>query len=131
VLRLRAGGVEDATPYLVDPEGGDITAASAARLIRATPEEFVHDVEAMSFGPTVAPILQQYFQDNDLNRVAVALDKALLASASGFSKRYPLSLLPVVDFVLRKKVEVDNLRIIAAGKEHGLPDETIRGLLLL
>lgn len=130
ILRLRAGGVEDPAPYLVDPEG-EINTVVAARLIRASPEEFVHEVEAMGFGKLAAPATARYFQDQDLNAVALALDKALLAHATGFSRRYPLSLLPVVDYVLRKKVEVDNLRIIAAGKEHGLSDDTIRGLLVL
>jgi vacuolar-type H+-ATPase subunit C/Vma6 len=48
VLRLRAAGLEDATPYLVDPEG-EMNPGSAARLLRAPPEEFVHEVEGMSF----------------------------------------------------------------------------------
>lgn len=131
VLRLRAAGMEDATPYLVDPEGGELDAAMAARLLRCTPEEFVSEVEGTRFGKDAGPAVKAYFEHKDLNRVAVDLDKALLAHATGFSRRYPLSLLPVVDFVLRKKAEVDNLRILAAGKEHGLPDETIRGLLVL
>jgi V/A-type H+/Na+-transporting ATPase subunit C len=131
ILRLRASGLEDAAPFLVDPDGGALDGPLAARLMRAAPDEFVHEVEALPFGPAIAPSLTQYFQDKDLNKVAIALDKALLATAGGFSRRYPLSLLPVVDFVLRKKVEVDNIRIIARGKEHGLPEETIRGLLQL
>jgi V/A-type H+-transporting ATPase subunit C len=131
ILRLRAGGIEDAGPYLVDPEGGELDTAMATRLMRAAPEEFVNEVDATRFGKGLGPLLKDYFQHQDLNRVAVQLDQQLLRSAAGFNRRYPLSLLPVVDFVLRKKVEVDNLRIIAAGKEHGLPEDTIRGLLVL
>jgi V/A-type H+-transporting ATPase subunit C len=132
LLRLRAGGFEgDPLPFLADPEGGDIDGPLAARLLRAQPEEFVHEVEALPFGARVAPALTEYFQTKDLNKAAIAIDNALLASAQGFSRRYPLSLLPVVDFILRKRVEVDNLRIIAAGKDHGLPEDTIRGLLQL
>jgi V/A-type H+/Na+-transporting ATPase subunit C len=131
ILRLRAAQMEDATPYLVDPDGGDLDGPMAARLLRAAPDEFVREVEATPFGAPLVPALNQYFQDNDLNKVTLAMDKVLMASAQGFSRRYPLSLLPVVDYVLRKKLEVDNLRILAAGKEHGLPDETIRGLLIL
>jgi V/A-type H+-transporting ATPase subunit C len=130
ILRLRAGGVEDAAPFLVDPEGGAMDGAMAARLMRSAPEEFVHEVEGTPFGKGLGPALTQYFQDQNLNAVTIAIDKAILASAQGFSRRYPLSLLPIVDFILRKKAEVDNLRIIAAGKEHGLPEDTIRGLLI-
>ncbi|MCA1812868.1 MAG: ATP synthase A1 subunit C [Halobacteriales archaeon] len=129
VLRLRAGGVEDAAPYLVNPESGLLDAALAARLLRASPEEMASEVEASGIGKEAGPVVRQYLADQDLNRAVIALDQALLRSAAGFSRRYPLSLLPVVDFVLRKRIEVDNLRIIAAGREHGLPEDTIRGLL--
>lgn len=131
ILRLRAGGVEDPLPFLVDPEGGDLDGPMAVRLMRAPGDEFAREIEGTPFGASLVPAVTQYFQDHDLNKVAIALDKQLLASATGFSRRYPLSLLPVVDYVLRKKVEVDNLRVVAAGKEHGLPEDTIRGLLVL
>jgi V/A-type H+-transporting ATPase subunit C len=39
--------------------------------------------------------------------------------------------LPIIDYRLRKKIEVDNLRSIARGKQSGLPEEDIRSLLVL
>jgi len=60
-----------------------------------------------------------------------ALDKQLILSAQSFSHRYPLSVLPVVDYVLRKKVEVDNLRVLALGKAAGLPEATLKELLIV
>ena len=66
-----------------------------------------------------------------LNGVLVALDRYLMARAQRFSRLYPLSVLPVIDYLLRKNTEVDNLRIIASGRQSGLSDELIRGLLMV
>jgi len=66
-----------------------------------------------------------------LNGVLVALDRLLVQRARRFSHLYPLSVLPIIDYLLRKKIEVDNLRTVARGKQSGLPEDEIRGLLLL
>jgi len=66
-----------------------------------------------------------------LNEVLLALDRHLHRRAHEFSRIYPLSVLPVIDYLLKKKVEVDNIRTIARGKQGGLPEEEIRSLLLL
>ncbi|HIJ17497.1 MAG TPA: V-type ATP synthase subunit C, partial [Thermoplasmata archaeon] len=42
-----------------------------------------------------------------------------------------LSVLPIVNYMIRKKVEVDNIRIIARGKESGLPKRVIEELLVM
>jgi V/A-type H+-transporting ATPase subunit C len=66
-----------------------------------------------------------------LNDVLLALDRELVGKAHQFSHLYPLSVLPVIDYLLRKRIEVDNLRTIARGKQSGLPEEDIRSLLVL
>lgn len=59
------------------------------------------------------------------------LEKSQLKSASRYSHIHPLSVLPVLDFLARKTREVENIRIIARGKEHGLPMETMKELLVI
>jgi V/A-type H+-transporting ATPase subunit C len=66
-----------------------------------------------------------------LNDVLLALDWHLMATARRFSHIYPLSVLPVIDYLLRKKTEVDNLRTVARGKQSGLHEDEIRSLLVL
>jgi V/A-type H+-transporting ATPase subunit C len=66
-----------------------------------------------------------------LNGVLLALDRHLMARAQRFSRLYPLSVLPIIDYLLRKKTEVDNLRIIARGKQSGLSNDVIKGLLMV
>ncbi|MBM4248713.1 MAG: ATP synthase A1 subunit C [Euryarchaeota archaeon] len=70
-------------------------------------------------------------QSGSLNDVLLALDRGLAGRARQFSHLYPLSVLPIIDYLLRKRIEVDNLRTIARGKQSGLPEEEIRGLLFL
>jgi V/A-type H+-transporting ATPase subunit C len=60
-----------------------------------------------------------------------ALDRHLARSAVAFSHLDPLSVLPVVDYLLRLKIEVDNVRVIVRGKEKGMDEERMRRLLVL
>ena len=66
-----------------------------------------------------------------LTDVALTMQKHLAASSQKFSHIYPLSVLPIIDFMIRKKIEVDNIRIIARGKESGLDVDHIKDLLVV
>ena len=59
------------------------------------------------------------------------LEKFHLIAASRHSHLHPLSVLPVLDFLARKVREVENIRIIARGKEHGIETDAIKGLLVV
>ena len=53
-------------------------------------------------------------------------------SSSGASiARYPLSVCPVLSYVLAKEREVDNIRAIARGREAGLGPEAIEQELVI
>jgi V/A-type H+-transporting ATPase subunit C len=49
---------------------------------------------------------------------------------SSFAVRNPLSILPIINYLMLKKNEVFNLRLIARGKEMGMPPEKIRELIV-
>jgi len=68
---------------------------------------------------------------HSVNPVVRELERHLLKSSETFSHIYPLSILPIISYILRKKVEVDNIRIIARGKESGLEEEVIQRQLML
>jgi len=59
------------------------------------------------------------------------LEKDHLLQATKSSYLHPLSILPIIDYLTRKRIEVQNLRILARGKEKGLPQDTIRSLLVV
>jgi V/A-type H+-transporting ATPase subunit C len=56
------------------------------------------------------------------------IEGGLMDLATGYSVSYPLSILPVLSFLLRKRAEVENIRIIARAKSHGFSKEDIKEL---
>ncbi|MFB6162212.1 MAG: V-type ATP synthase subunit C [Halococcoides sp.] len=54
-----------------------------------------------------------------------ALDAALLEQADRLSNRYPVSVCPVIAYILAKEREVENIRAIARGREAGMSDADI------
>jgi len=54
-----------------------------------------------------------------------------IKEAKKFSQEYPLSILPVVDYMISMENEASNIRTIARGIESGLDKETIKGLLVI
>ena len=48
-----------------------------------------------------------------------------------FSHLYPLSIIPIIDYMIHKENEVNNIRIIARGIESGLDKDIINGLLVI
>lgn len=59
------------------------------------------------------------------------VEKIHLLAAGKQAHVHPLSVLPVLDYIVRKDREVQNVRIIARGKESGLPPDVIRDLLVV
>ena len=58
-------------------------------------------------------------------------EKIHLLEAGRYAHVHPLSVLPILDYIVHKDREVQNLRIIARGKESALPSDVIRDLLVV
>ena len=52
-------------------------------------------------------------------------------SGGRYAHVHPLSVLVILDYIVRKEREVQNLRIIVRGKESGLTRDVIRELLVI
>ena len=78
----------------------------------------------------LAPRLKD-LQALGVGQLVRSVEKLHLLSAGRQAHVHPLSVLPVLDYVVRKDREVQNLRIIARGKESGLSTEVIRELLVV
>ncbi len=77
------------------------------------------------------PALDKFRTDRKLSALTVEIDKAAIRSSEKFAHFYPLSILPIINYMIRKKVEVDNIRIIARGKQSALPSKIIEELLVV
>ncbi len=129
LLRLRAEGIAEFENFFV-PGGLEVKSDRAARILRAGDDELVSEVGQLSFGDRVEAGLRATIASKNLNPAILALEKTLTAESDDFSHRNPLSILPIIDYILRKKREVDNLRIIATGKDTDLPEDVIKELLV-
>jgi V/A-type H+-transporting ATPase subunit C len=91
----------------------------------------VTELEKASLYEDVKAPLEQFKSDKRLSAFTIALDKSLIGKSEKFAKFYPLSVLPIVNYMIRKKTEVDNIRIIARGKESRLSNKVIEELLVV
>ena len=66
-----------------------------------------------------------------ISRMFRRLERAHMARTTRYAHLYPLSIIPVLDFIVAKEREVQNLRIIARGKESNLPTDVIKDMLVM
>lgn len=111
------GGLELKVKDLVEMTGLDLNGL----LARLAPYSLYEDVAAAL----------RAVETKGVAHVERTLEKSHLKAASRYSHIHPLSVLPVLDFVTRKTREVENIRIIARGKEHGLPTQAMKELLVI
>ena len=113
-------------------EGGlELTKPELRRLASLPFNRLISELKSYSFYNAIESAIEGIERTRSLNEVIRALEKYLLRDADKFSHLYPLSVLPVVHYILAKKNEVDNIRIIARGKESGLSNEIIKKLLVI
>ena len=91
----------------------------------------IDDLERSSMYESLKTALERFRSDKKLSEITIALDKALVGTSEKFAHTYPLSVLPIVNYMIRKKVEVDNIRIVSRGKASGLSSKVIEDLLVV
>jgi V/A-type H+-transporting ATPase subunit C len=91
----------------------------------------IEELEKSSMYEDIKPALERFKVDGKLSGITIALDNALTHTSEKFARFYPLSVLPIVNYMIRKKVEVDNIRIISRGKQSALSSKVIEELLVM
>ncbi len=129
LFRMKRAGMErDETIKVLIPGGMELKNSDLARLASLPLPEFVRALEEYSYWGAISDIIGEL---TSLINIETRLDKYGLVYASRISYYYPLSILPILDYILSKKIEVDNLRIIVRGKETVLPEEIIKAHLVM
>jgi len=129
LFRMKRAGMErDDIVKLLIPGGMELKESDLARLSSLTFSEFVRALEEYSYWSAISDISGEL---TSLINIETRFDKYGLVYASQISYYYPLSILPILDYILSKKVEVDNLRIIVRGKETSLPEDIIKSHLVM
>lgn len=125
----RAGAEREDIQRVMIPGGAELSEQELNRLSGMSFSEFVRSLEGYSYWSAISEVVGEKMPS--LLEVELRLDAHLINYAKMISHYYPLSILPVLDYVLNKKIEVDNLRIITRGKESGLSEDVIRAHLVM
>ena len=131
ILKLKAEGIYgDVVMKYFIPGGKEIDTRLATQMANEeTVAGVVNDASQLQF----ADFLKELVEDDKvlIRDVVHEIDKYEIAQAAKFSHMYPLSMVPVIDYMIHKENEVANIRTIARGIESGLDSETIKGLLVI
>jgi V/A-type H+-transporting ATPase subunit C len=128
ILRLKSEGasVDEIMPKII-PRGLQINEDEARKLSALEWDELLKSLEGYWFWEEI----KDSVDGAELSKIEAMLDKLWAKKVLSKSHSFPLSVLPVMAFILLKKIEVDNLRIIARGKSAGMDTENIKEQLVI
>lgn len=123
-LRIARSGAEiDPAEYFI--EGGRLFDGEELRQLAPNTDELVTQIRESSYGRDLSDALDELESATSLIGFEHALNTALLEYSEKLSNRYPLSICPVLSYILAKEREIENIRAIARGREAGLSVEEI------
>jgi V/A-type H+-transporting ATPase subunit C len=129
-LRLtRSGADVDPAEYFI--EGGELFDRAEISQLAGNRSELVTRIRESRYGDELSVALDELEGAESLIGFEHALDRALLEYSDHLSYVYPLSVCPVLAYVLAKEREVDNIRAIARGREAGLSESEIQEELVI
>ncbi|WP_311170753.1 V-type ATP synthase subunit C [Halobellus ordinarius] len=124
-LRLAQSGADiDPAEYYID--GGSLFTASELATLSQNRDELVAAIRESKYGDELSEALDELEAAESLIGFERALDEILLEYTSALGNVFPLSITPIVSYILAKEREVDNIRAIARGREAGLSEEQIQ-----
>ena len=131
ILKLKVEGITgDAVMNYVIAGGKQIDAKFAKQLADAeTVKDTYSDLAQLDFYDYIKELIEA--GDMTVRDLILKMKKYELEESRKFSKEYPQSILPVVDYMICMENEARNIRTIARGIESGLDREVIKGLLVI
>ncbi|NHN41864.1 V-type ATP synthase subunit C [Halorubellus sp. JP-L1] len=123
-LRLARSGTDlDPEAYFI--EGGVLFSRGELSGLVSNRSELVARIRESEYGDDIGPALAELEDADSLIGFERALDAALQEYADSLSHVHPISISPVLAYVIAKEREVDNIRAIARGREAGLDEDEI------
>jgi V/A-type H+-transporting ATPase subunit C len=130
VVRLARSGADiDPGEYYI--EGGRLFDADELRQLAGNEEQVVEVVRESPYGDDIEGAISVLENAESLIEFEHAIHAALLEYSDTLSNRYPLSVCPVLAYILAKEREVENIRAVARGREAGLSPEEIEAELVI
>ena len=129
-LRLaRSGADVDPAEYYI--EGGTLFDPEELSTLARDTEQLVERIRGSQYGDELSAALDELAAADSLIGFEQALEAALLEHSRNAAHAHPMSVCPVIAFVLAKEREADNIRAIARGTEAGLDPDEIRAELVV
>ena len=125
----KAGLAREQIVDMLIPGGLKLNMVALIKLAGLSFDEFTASIKDYPYWDSISGTVTD--ENGSLTGVEIGLDKYCLEHASRSSHYYPLSIVPIMDYVVSKKNEVDNIRMIVRGREAGLSDDLIRSKLVL
>jgi V/A-type H+-transporting ATPase subunit C len=130
IFRLKKYGISDPSAADLLIEGGlKLKIRDIERMLSLSFEDFLSELEKTSYWEEISDCCS--VKIDSLIDLETSIKKQRLKSAESFSHVYPLSIVPIMDYILSKENEVGNLRMIIRGKAVGLSDEEIKNQLVI
>ncbi|MEW5759314.1 MAG: ATP synthase A1 subunit C [Candidatus Thermoplasmatota archaeon] len=125
LLKMKAEDIsaEHIIPFFID--GGMLSKEELKKLALTEPTSILQILGEYPDYKNVAE------ESKNISNAIVSLEKNLMKMSEKFSYLYPLSVLPILNYIISKKIEADNVRIIGRGKDSGLGDDIIRSMLVV
>jgi V/A-type H+-transporting ATPase subunit C len=116
--------------YMI-PGGYELDMTKLKKIVYLQFDEIFGELDQFSFYPDIKDEVALIESKKTLTAVVRSAEKHLFKYAQKFSHLHPLSVIPVLNYIIRKKLEADNIRIIARGKESGLSEDVIKDMLVI
>jgi vacuolar-type H+-ATPase subunit C/Vma6 len=115
---------EQVMKYMILP-GGHLGRDDLTVLASADEAELAPALGRTRYGPALGDSLKAYGGTGSLAPVQAALEKYWLRQIGLMFHQNPLSINPIIGYVLAKEREYKNVRLVAHAKGAGLPKEFI------
>jgi V/A-type H+-transporting ATPase subunit C len=130
LFRLKKSGITDPEMMNLMIDGGlKLKLKDIQRLLSLSFADFVSELEKNYYWDVISDVVSPDMVS--LIDVENRLKKHRLKSAASFSHVYPISIVPIMDYMLSKKNEINNLRIVIRGKAANLDDDIIKEQLVI
>ncbi|MEM0498681.1 MAG: V-type ATP synthase subunit C [Methanothrix sp.] len=122
LFRMNKAGIEAGIVQENLIPGGKLS-EELSRMAGQPYADFVRGLEGYPFWSAISDVATADL--DSVSRIEARLKAYLIRYAWSLSNYHPLSILPVLGYIVTKETEVANIRKIVRGKEAGLPNELI------
>lgn len=126
---IRSDPEIDPEPFFL--EGGRLFDAADMKRLVNDPDLLVETIRDSRYGDELEHALEAFSDGKSMNEIEREMERVLVTFSDRLWYHNPLSIGPVIGYILSKELELWNIRAIARGKEAGLDEEMIREELII